>query len=125
MRADLAMTGEITLSGHVLPVAGVKEKVAGACRRGMTRVVLPRQNEKHFERHVGDNIRRRVTVHYVRRVDDGLDLVLLPVEAAGDPPPESPAAALAVRKQRDMVEKSVFVLGWRPTGTPLAPATRR
>ena len=88
------MTGEITLSGHVLPVAGVKEKVAGACRRGMTRVVLPRQNEKHFERHVGDNVRRRVTVHYVRRVDDGLDLVLLPVEAAGDPPPESPAAAL-------------------------------
>ena len=55
-------------------------------------------------------------MHYVRRVDDGLDLVLLPVEEAGDPPPESPAAALAVRKWRDIVEKSVFVLGWRPTG---------
>ena len=93
MRADLAVTAEITLSRHVLPVADVKEKVAGACRRGMTRVVLPRQNEKHFERDLGDDVGRRVTVHYVRRVDDALDSVLLPVEAAGDPPPESPAAA--------------------------------
>ncbi len=84
VRADLAMTGEITLSGHVLPVAGVREKVHGACRRGLTRVVLPRQNEKHFERDVGDDVRRRITVHYVRRVDDVLDLVLLPAEAAGE-----------------------------------------
>ena len=44
------MTGEITLSGQVLPVAGLKEKVAGACRRGLTRLVLPRQNEEQFQR---------------------------------------------------------------------------
>ena len=88
VRADLAMTGEITLSGHVLPVAGVKEKVAGACRRGLTRVVLPRQNEEHFERDVGDDVRRRITVDYVRRIDDVLDLVLLPAEAANDRSPE-------------------------------------
>ena len=88
VRADLAMTGEITLSGHVLPVAGVKEKVAGACRRGLTRVVLPRQNQQHFERDVGDDVRRRVTVDYVRRVDDVLDLVLLPAAVAADRPLE-------------------------------------
>ena len=88
VRADLAMTGEITLSGHVLPVAGVKEKVAGACRRGLTRVVLPRQNEEHFERDVGGDVRRRITVDYVRRVDDVLDLVLLPAETAEDRPLE-------------------------------------
>ena len=88
VRADLAMTGEITLSGHVLPVAGVKEKVAGACRRGLTRVVLPRQNEEHFERDVGTDVRRRITVDYVRRVDDLLDLVLLPAETPEDRPLE-------------------------------------
>ena len=86
--ADLAMTGEITRSGHVLPVAGVKEKVAGACRRGLTRVVLPRQNEEHLERDVGGDVRRRITVDHVRRVDDVLDLVLLPTEAANDRSPE-------------------------------------
>ena len=75
VRGDLAMTGEITLSGHVLPVAGVKEKVVSACRRGLTHVVLPRQNE---------TLRRRITVHYVRRVDDVLDLSLRRAEAAGD-----------------------------------------
>ena len=80
--------GEITLSGHVLPVAGVKEKVHGACRRGLPGVVLPRQNEKHFERDVGADVRRRVKVHYLRRVDDVLDLVLLPAEAADDRQPE-------------------------------------
>ena len=56
------MTGKITLSGHVLPVAGVKEKVHGACRPELTRVVPPRQNEKHFERDVRDDVRRRITL---------------------------------------------------------------
>ena len=48
VRADLAMTDEITLSGHSLPVAGVKEKALGACCRGSTHVVPPRQNGKYF-----------------------------------------------------------------------------
>ena len=89
VRSDLAMTGEITLSGHVLSVAGVKEKVQGASRRGLTHVVLPRKNEKHFEQDVAGDVRRRITVHYVRRVDDLLDLVLLPAESAGGRPLES------------------------------------
>ena len=66
----------------------------GACRRGLTHVVLPRQNEKHFERDVGDAVRREITVHYVQRVDDLLELVLRPAEAAGDRPLESPQVRL-------------------------------
>ena len=89
VRADLAMTGEITLSGHVLPVLGIKEKVAGACRRGLTHVILPRQNEKLFEQDVGDDVRRRLTVHYAHRVDDLLELVLLPAEPVPVRPLES------------------------------------
>ena len=78
------MTGQITLSGHVLPVLGVKEKVAGACRRGLTRVV-----QEHFERDVGGDVASRIAVHYVRRVDEVLDLVLLPAAAASVRPLES------------------------------------
>ena len=82
--ADVALTGELTLSGHVLPVAGIKEKVLGAIRRGLTRVVLPRQNVPHFEENVADDLRRRITVHAVSRVDEALDLVLAPASSAVD-----------------------------------------
>ena len=89
LRAGVAMTGELTLSGHVLPVAGIKEKVLGAVRRGLTRVVLPRRNVPHFEEDVPDDVRRRVAVHAVSRVDEALDLVL------GPAPPAVDAAAAA------------------------------
>ena len=89
LRAGVAMTGALSLSGHVLPVAGVKEKVLGAVRRGLTRVVLPRRNVPHFEEDVPADIRRRVTVHAVSRVDEALDFVL-------GPAPEAAPAAEAV-----------------------------
>ena len=84
VRGDVALTGELTLSGHVLPVAGIKEKVLGAVRRGLTRVVLPRQNVPHFEESVADDLRCRITVHAVSRVDEALDLVLGPASSAVD-----------------------------------------
>ena len=84
VRGDLAMTGEITLSGHVLPVAAITEKVQGACRRGLSHVVLPRLNRKHFESDVPESVRGRVTVHYVQRIDDLMELVLRPAEPVGD-----------------------------------------
>ena len=84
VRADVALTGELTLSGHVLPVAGIKEKVLGAVRRGLTRVVLPRRNVPHFAATVADDLRGRITVHAVSRIDEALDLVLAPVSSAVD-----------------------------------------
>ena len=84
VRGDVALTGEITLSGHVLPVAGIKEKVLGAVRRGLTRVVLPRRNVPHFVESVPDDVRRRITLHAVSRVDEALKLVLAPASSAVD-----------------------------------------
>ena len=84
VRGDVALTGELTLSGHVLPVGGIKEKVLGADRRGLTRVVLPRRNVPHFEETVADDLRSRITVHAVSRVDEALDLVLAPAASAVD-----------------------------------------
>ena len=78
VRGDLAMTGEITLSGDVLPVGAVKAKVLAARRRGLTRVVVPTGTEEQFEG-LGADLRREMTVHYVTRIDELLDLVLRPV----------------------------------------------
>ena len=82
VRGDLAMSGEITLAGQVLPVGGVKEKVLAAHRCGLTRVVLPQQNKKQVDEELGDDLRRAVAVHYVTRLDELLDLAVQPAVAA-------------------------------------------
>ena len=70
VRGDLAMTGEITLSGQVLPVGGVKEKVLAAHRGGLARVILPRRNQKQVDEELGDDLRRMVAVDYVTQIDE-------------------------------------------------------
>ena len=82
VRADLAMTGEITLSGHVLPVGGIKEKVLAARRLGIFNVVLPKRNEKNVNEDLGEDLRRAMTVHYVETIGEALELALLPAPAA-------------------------------------------
>ena len=84
VRGDIAMTGEITLSGRVLPVGGIKEKVLAARRVGIKEVILPRQNEKNINEDLTEELRRELTVHYVQNVDEVLLLALLPAAAAGD-----------------------------------------
>ena len=84
VRGDLAMTGELTLAGHILPVGGIKEKVLAAHRAGLARVVLPRDNRKQIDEDLGDDLRGAVDVHYVTRIDELLELVLQPVPAAGE-----------------------------------------
>ena len=81
VRGDLAMTGEITLSGRVLPVGGIKEKVLAARRVGIREVVLPRQNEKNVLEDLNDDLRREMTIHYVHSVDEVLLLALMPAKA--------------------------------------------
>ncbi len=77
-RGDLAMTGEITLSGRVLPVGGIKEKVLAARRHGITEVVLPRQNEKNIKEDLTEELRRELTIHYVVHIEEVLAIALLP-----------------------------------------------
>jgi ATP-dependent Lon protease len=76
VRAELAMTGEITLSGRVLPVGGIKEKVLAARRAGVRTVILPRRNEKHLLEDVPAEAREGMTFHLVDSADQVLDLAL-------------------------------------------------
>ena len=81
VRGDLAMTGEITLSGRVLPVGGVKEKVLAARRHGIVEVALPRQNEKNVKEDLSEELRRDLTIHYVSHIEEVLALALVPSAA--------------------------------------------
>jgi ATP-dependent Lon protease len=75
VRHDLAMTGEITLRGRVLPIGGVKEKVLGAVRAGIQTVVLPKENEADLE-DLPEDVRRSLRVHLVEELGDLLSLTL-------------------------------------------------
>ncbi|MCC7156701.1 MAG: endopeptidase La [Bryobacterales bacterium] len=68
-RSDTAMTGEITLSGRVLPIGGVKEKVLAARRAGIHRVVLPKANQKDL-RDLPENVRKEMEFRFVDRIED-------------------------------------------------------
>jgi ATP-dependent Lon protease len=78
VRGDIAMTGEVTLSGRVLPVGGIKEKVLAARRVGIREVILPRQNEKNVKEDLSEELKRDLTIHYVQTVDEVLLLALMP-----------------------------------------------
>ncbi len=74
-RHDLAMTGEITLSGRVLPIGGVKEKVLGAVRAGIREIVLPKENEADLE-DLAEEIRSELKVHPVEHLSEVLQLAI-------------------------------------------------
>jgi ATP-dependent Lon protease len=78
VRGDIAMTGEVTLSGRVLPVGGIKEKVLAARRVGIREVILPRQNEKNVKEDLSEELKKDLTIHFVQTVDEVLLLALLP-----------------------------------------------
>jgi len=86
VRAELAMTGEITLSGRVLPVGGIKEKVLAARRMGIREVILPRQNEKNIVEDLTPAQQKDLTVHYVTNMDEVLMLALAPAARKGELP---------------------------------------
>ncbi len=72
----LAMTGEVTLTGQVLPIGGVKEKVLAAYRAGVTTLLIPEDNRKDYMEDVADDIRRKVKVHFVKDAASVLALAL-------------------------------------------------
>jgi len=82
VRPDLAMTGEISLSGRVLPVGGIKEKVLAAHRAGLRTVVLPRRNEKNLLEDVPPVVRQSLTVHLADTIADVLAVALEPSPVA-------------------------------------------
>lgn len=76
VRERLAMTGEVTLTGEVLPVGGIKEKVLAAYRAGVTTVILPDANRKDYMEEVPAEIRALLQAHFVRRASEVLKLAL-------------------------------------------------
>jgi ATP-dependent Lon protease len=81
VRGDIAMTGEITLSGRVLPIGGVKEKVLAARRAGIKEVILPRQNGKNVNEDLTPELRKDLVVHLVSTIDEVFALALVPASS--------------------------------------------
>jgi ATP-dependent Lon protease len=75
VRADLAMTGEITVRGRVLPIGGLKEKILAAHRQGIREVVLPADNEKDLP-DIPENVRAEMKLHFVNSMDEVLKVAL-------------------------------------------------
>ena len=112
VRGDIAMTGEITLSGKVLPVGGIKEKVLAARRVGIRRVILPRQNEKSVIEDIGEDLRKDLTIHLVSTIDEVIDLALTPAPA---PVTDRRARARPLKLARPQLDDQV-VMGAVPAG---------
>ncbi len=88
IHSHLAMTGEITLRGKVMPIGGVKEKVLAARRAGITTIILPKRNEKDLE-DIPANVQKEMKFRFVETMDDVLDLALEPAAIPIDAKPTS------------------------------------
>ena len=93
LRADVAMTGEITLRGEVLPIGGLKEKLLAAHRGGIKTVLIPQENVKDLAE-IPDNIKNRLDIHPVKWIDQVLEMALeRKPEALADKPEAAPVPA--------------------------------
>jgi len=95
VRPLTAMTGEITLSGNVLPVGGIKEKFLAARRAGVTTIILPADNRQDVEEDLTPELMEGVTVHYASRIEDVLCVALPLLNAHPDTRPAEPGQSLA------------------------------
>jgi ATP-dependent Lon protease len=90
VKKNVAMTGEISLRGAVLPVGGIKEKLLAAHRAGITEVLMPSRNEKDLEE-VPKDVLEHMKIHLIKRIDEVLPIVLEPPDPALATPPVPPA----------------------------------
>ena len=108
MRRDIAMTGEITLRGKVLPIGGLKEKLLAAHRAGLFEVILPQDNEKDLAE-VPENLRNAMKLHFVETMDQVLAVAL-----------EQPLPAKRTKKQRSRLLPSRLRLPESPSGASIS-----
>jgi ATP-dependent Lon protease len=92
VRRDVAMTGEITLRGRVLPIGGLKEKVLGAHRAGIKHIILPYDNEADIE-DVPEEVRQHLTFHPVSTLPDVLRIAMADDLGTDNQPDEEEVAA--------------------------------
>jgi ATP-dependent Lon protease len=114
----IAMTGEITLSGNVLPVGGIKEKVLAAKRAGVRDVILPAENKMNVEEDLTPEQLENLTVHYVKTIDEALH-VSLPQVAEGA------AAQILSKTPKDAKEEYPPAQPVKPSGVHDAVVTTR
>lgn len=100
VRATVAMTGEITLRGAVLPIGGLKEKLLAAHRGGIETIIIPAENEKDLAE-IPKNILRKLKIHPVSTIDEVLEIALV------EKPQPLPAAVEAKASLADVAEKGV------------------
>jgi ATP-dependent Lon protease len=91
VRAEVGMTGEVTLQGRVLPIGGVKQKVLAAHRAGLKEVILPGRNGGDLE-DVPESVREQMTFHLADEIGQVLELALAPEEAVSEPADDRTAA---------------------------------
>ncbi|HEX3845761.1 MAG TPA: S16 family serine protease, partial [Steroidobacteraceae bacterium] len=89
VRSDVAMTGEITLRGEVLPIGGLKEKLLAAHRGGITTVLIPDENTKDLAE-IADNIKEKLDIRPVKWIDEVLQVALTHMPAPLPAPEAKP-----------------------------------
>mgnify|MGYP000188673562 FL=1 len=112
VRSDTAMTGEITLSGFVFPVGGIKEKVLAAHRAGIKRIILPKRNEADLDE-IPDDVRKSLEFVLVERIDEVLNAAFqnesyeasITSHDGSQSKPETPSDLSSETKQESLVEK--------------------
>jgi ATP-dependent Lon protease len=99
VRSDVAMTGEITLRGEVLPIGGLKEKLLAAHRGGITTVLIPDDNVKDLAE-IPDNIKEKLDIRSVKWIDEVLQVALTHMPVPLPATPAKAAAEIAGEKRR-------------------------